>query len=172
VEASLTTHAPNPQTNFGYTKAKYLTDKQIDQILHLVAEGLPLAVAAREGGTSSHQFTMRANREPELKERLDRALEDGNPAFQESLRAKFWWHIFVDNNYKALKDAILMHTPEGDKLRTNRFEIGNTDGEALKVQYEIAFGHLSTAELRDQLAKLESGEIVDADVIELPRKTG
>lgn len=157
-------HTPKPRTDTraGFTKAAYLTDDQIDQILEAIAEGEPVNKACRDAGTSGTQFKHRRHNDPELTERYERALESQQPAQQEALRAEWWHQIFVEHNWKALHAAIITRLPEGASLRTSRLEVGNVPGEKLLVQHEAAFAeafkNLPTQELERRVRLLEQSD--------------
>jgi hypothetical protein len=69
---------PNKKTAKGFTKAKYISDEELESIFSTVAEGKPIGVACRKAGTSTTQFLWRVRREPELTKRLDEAKKQGN----------------------------------------------------------------------------------------------
>ncbi len=158
---------PTTVTSQGFTRAHYLTGEQIEQILELVEEGLPIAVACREAGTSSRQFTMRCNREPELAKRRDDAIESGGTVLQDNLRAIGWYHVAEKKDYKAWRDWAMVLLPEFEGMRTRRFEIGNADGEAFKIAAKQAFGDWPTELIEARLEEIklieqaEVAEVID-----------
>lgn len=156
------TPSPNPLTPQGYTKAQYLTDDQIDQILHGIESGLPVDIACRQAGTSGLQFKRRRKHDAELTARFEEAKGEQVPASQEALRAAWWEQIFVEKNWKALHAAIITRLPEGASLRTSRLEVGNVPGEKLLIQAEAAFADafrdLPTQELERRVKLLEQSD--------------
>jgi hypothetical protein len=157
---------PSDKTPQGFTKGSHLSDDQIDQIIDGVREGKPVHVAAREAGTSASQFRQRVNREEHLRVRVEEALTEGREAYNDLLRDVAWHHVFVERDYKAARDQMLIHLPEWEMMRTQRFEIGNADGEALRIAAQQAFGDLTRDEIEQRLRMLE-GERVQGEVLQL-----
>lgn len=135
-------------TASGFTKQKYLTEEQIEEICNLISEGIPQVEAAKRCGTSSLQFTRRARKDPEVKKKLEAAKDEGRPEYENALRAEAYFQAFVEKNYKALRDQLLIHLPEYAPLTTHRIEVGNIDGESFKLAAMKALGpDISTEEL-------------------------
>ena len=156
---------PASTTPQGFTKGSHLTDDQIDAIVDAIREGKPPHVACLENGTSATQFRQRVNREQHLRERVQEAMDEGREAYHDLLRQIAWHHVFVEHDYKAARDQMLIHLPEWETMRTQRFEIGNADGEALKIAAQQAFGDLSRDEIEARLRTLEGRK--PAEVLQL-----
>jgi hypothetical protein len=157
---------PSTTTPQGFTKAKYLTDQQIDTYIEALREGKSLAEAADLGGSSQSQFRTRCTREPELKQRVEQAMEEGLPAYRDRLRSVRDWHIFEDKNYKAWRDTAMVVLPEYEVLRTTRFEHSHSG----TIELEAKLAQYSTEELRAILA-LEEARAEEHPVLELPQKS-
>ena len=158
---------PSRETAQGFTKAKYLTEEQIEGIIEALAEGVPKQQAALKNETSWTQFKFRYERDPELKAQVEEAIEVGKPAFQEMLRQTGYWHVFVDKNYKAWKDWAMIHLPEFEALRTQRFEHAHSG----VVEIEAKLAQYTTEELEAILAAERAKMLDEHPVIELPQKT-
>lgn len=149
--------APRQTTDAGHTRAHFITDDDLDSFLERVEEGIPRDMAAREIGTSLLQIQRRAGHDPDFAARFKQALDAGYPAYQDWLRAQAVEFI-KSGNYNALRDQVLIHLPEADKLRTSKHEIGGLDGGNLKVFIDRVFHNLPK-ELQDQIIKaVEAGE--------------
>lgn len=157
---------PSTTTLQGHTKAKYLTDDQIDLFVEGLAEGKSPQEAALEAGSSHSQFRMRYQREPELNARVQQAVEDGLPAYRDRLRATRDWHIFEDKNYKAWRDTAMVVLPEYEVLRTTRFEHSHSG----TIELEAKLQQYSKEELKAILA-LEEARAEEHPVLELPQKS-
>ena len=157
---------PLTTTPQGFTKAAYLTAEQIEAYIDALREGKSPAEAADLGGSSQSQFRMRYNREPELKQRVDAAMEEGLPAYRDRLRSVRDWHIFEDKNYKAWRDTAMVVLPEYEVLRTTRFEHSHSG----TIELEAKLASYTTEELRAILA-LEEAKAEEHPVLELPQKS-
>ena len=162
---------PRTTTVRGFTKAKYLTDEQIEQILDEIAAGSPIEEACRAAGTSSSQFTRRCNREPELKERLRIAGEEGVPQHQEFLRYMIHQQIRAGNT-KVLLAAASIHLPEYEALRTQRFEhtVTHQDAITAAVLKALDTQGMSLDDLDRKIAELEALPVDQHPVLELPAR--
>jgi hypothetical protein len=123
---------PSDVTLLGYKKASRLTPDELDRFLHLVRDGMPRDTAARQIGTSLVQIRMLVDREPGFAAAYRDAITEGQPHLLERLRAKAY-DLAMDGDYRALRDLLLVHDPEFEKLRTSRHEIGGVGGGAVKV---------------------------------------
>ena len=157
-------------TASGFTKSKYLSDEQIEGILDELSNGIPKAEAARRHETSWTQFKFRFEREPELEAQVEQAISVGQPAFQEMLRATGYWHVFVDKNYRAWRDWAMVHLPEFESLRTQRFEHSVTGTVQLQEATREAFKDLTSEEIKERIKLLEAAKD-EHPVIDLPAKS-
>lgn len=137
----------------GYTKAAALTDDQIDYIVTQIAEGADPVQACLDAGTSHGQFRKRCERDQAVGERASEARLAGNPELLAKARSVFHWHVFEKKDYKALRDFLLVHDPDWDKLRTQRFEVD----------------HQVTGEIEHKLAQYTKEELETIRRLELER---
>ena len=124
---------PATHTASGYRRWTILTDHDKQVFLDLVAAGIPRGLAARQIGTSLEQIDRLAARQPDFNAAYQQALETGYPHFQERLRDENVRQAFEENNYTALRDLLIVHLPEYDKLRTSKHEHGGIGGGSIKV---------------------------------------
>lgn len=148
----------------------YLSDGQIEGILEALREGKPKQQAALENGTSWTQFKSRFKREPKLEALVDEAVSEGRPAFQEMLRSELFHQAFVAKNYRAVRDLAMVHLPEWDVLRTQRFEHTVTGTVALQQAAQEAFAGMSNEEIEARIRFLEEARD-QHPVLELPAKS-
>lgn len=148
------------KTADGYTRADHLTETDLEAFLEHVAGGMPRDKAAREIGTSMVQINRRANRNPDFAEALAAAYENGYPHYQDWLRAKVVDFI-NDGNYNALRDQVLIHLPEADKLRTSKHEVSGPGGEPIRVLKAVLHG-LPSELLAQVIEAVESGDEQEA----------
>lgn len=160
---------PQTTTPQGYTKADYLTDSQIDWIVDQIASGINPVTACAEAGTSHSQFRRRCRRDPIVNQRAQQAREEGHPELIERVRHERDYHIFVRHDYKAVKDFLMIYDPDWEKLRIQRFEIGNVPGEQFVLAAKAAFGDLTLEEIEARIRLLETREKDQHPVYELPR---
>lgn len=160
---------PSTTTPQGFTKAKYLTAEQIEAYVEALREGKSPAEAAEFAGSSQSQFRMRYNREPELKQRVEQALEEGLPAYRDRLRSVRDWHIFEDKNYKAWRDTAMVVLPEYEVLRTTRFEHSHSG----TIELEAKLASYTKEELQAIIAAEERRAELEGSlpVLELPQKS-
>ena len=137
----------------GYTKAAALTADQIDYIVSQIADGHDPVQACLDAGTSHGQFRKRCERDETVGERASEARLAGNPELLAKARSMFHWHVFEKKNYKALRDFLLVHDPDWDKLRTQRFEVD----------------HQVTGEIEHKLAQYTKEELETIRRLELER---
>lgn len=174
-----TWHGVTKETAGGFTKAAYLTEEEIEGILERVTEGCPMTLACREFGTSTTQFHRRCRREPELEQRRLQALAEGREQYQELLRNEAFHQAFVEKNYKALRDQMLMHLPEAQTLGIAKHLHAKLDPEELRAMAARQLGELNDEELAQVIALMERGktgekdgkkkaalELVEGDVLE------
>lgn len=161
---------PSKTTLQGHTRAKYLTDEQIECFLDCLLDGKTAQEAAEEAGSSLTQFRMRYEREPELEARVKQAVQEGTPNFRDRLRQVGHWHVFHDRNYKAWRDWAMVHLPEFEVLRTQKFEHTVSGSVQLEAAAREAFAGLSNEELEARIKYLESQK-EEHPVIEIPAKT-
>ncbi len=145
-------------TALGFTKATHLTDDQIDQILSAISEGQDPVQACLDAGTSHGQFRKRCDRDTAVGERAMEARIDGNPELLAKARSMFHYHVFERKDYKALRDFLLVHDPDWEKLRTQRFEVDH------QVTGEI--DHRLSQYTKEELETIRRLELEKAD--ELP----
>ena len=154
---------PNQQTAQGYTKAKYLTEEQIEGIIALLEEGELIHDATRKFGTSSSQWWRRTRREPELERRSIAAFEEGKRAQQGEINSMVWRSAREGNAKMIEKLAIVMLPEWREALTTSRLQVGNIDGEAFKMAALQQFGaSLSDKDLETMIEIMEratQGEI-------------
>ena len=156
---------PGTTTLQGHTKAKYITDDQIEQFIEGLHEGKTPQEAALDAGSSLTQFRWRYEKEPALEERVKQAVADGRITFMERLRAMLHWHLFVDKNPKLLRDALMVYDPDFQVLRTQRFE--HTHTATLEIEQKLA--QYSTEELKAILRLEEAKD--QHPVLEIPPKS-
>jgi hypothetical protein len=161
---------PQTTTPSGYTKADYLTDDQLDQIIEAIANGLDPVQACLDAGTSHSQFRRRCDRDHKVGERAQNARLDGKPELIARARSEFHYHVFERRDYKAVKDFLMVYDPDWEKMRTQRFEVGNIPGQALIVAAQQAFGDLTDAQLEAKIRLLEAQKEDEHKLIELPLK--
>jgi len=137
----------------GFTKAAALTGDQIDFILTAISEGHDPVQACIEAGTSHGQFRKRCERDDTVGQRATEARLNGNPELLAKARSMFHWHVFEKKDYKALRDFLLVHDPDWDKLRTQRFEVD----------------HQVTGEIEHKLAQYTKEELETIRRLELER---
>jgi hypothetical protein len=137
----------------GFTKAAALSDDQIDLILAAISEGHDPVQACIEAGTSHGQFRKRCERDDTVGQRATEARLNGNPELLAKARSMFHWHVFEKKDYKALRDFLLVHDPDWDKLRTQRFEVD----------------HQVTGEIEHKLAQYTKEELETIRRLELER---
>lgn len=143
-------HAPTPTVTVnGWTKAKFIPEEDLNTFLEQVAAGTPATVAARMINTTMMQINRRANTDQDFAAQLGEANKEGYPHYQDWLRAKAVDFI-EDGNYPALRDQVLIHLPEADKLRTSKHEIGGPGGKPIELIQAVLSQHVPT-ELLDQL---------------------
>lgn len=170
METRPTDKQPRKTTVRGFTRWMYLTHDQIEAILDEVRAGVPIEEACRTAGTSSSQFSRRCKREPDLAEQVKEAMEEGLPAKQNWLR--YMIHQQIKNgNWKALRDEAMIHLPEYEALRTQRFEHTVTHQDALTTAIVKAVEKMSNAELDSEIAKLEALPPDEHPVLELPARS-
>lgn len=161
-------HASTPKTTSrGHTKAVYLSEQQLDEIIEGVRHGLPVEVACREAGTSASQFRTRRQREPELDDRYKTAYAEGYENFQSLIENEVFHQAFVEKNWKAVEKLAMVHLPAWAVLRTQRYE--HTGDYTLKLQQEWdqQFGDMSLAEIQARIKFLEqAGEKKELPLIE------
>jgi hypothetical protein len=144
------------ETLQGFTKAAALTDEQIDLIVSQIAEGHDPVQACLEAGTSHGQFRKRCERDDEVGQRANEARLNGNPELLAKARSMFHWHVFEKKNYKALRDFLLVHDPDWEKLRTQRFEVDHqVSGE---IEHKLA---QYTKEELETIRRLELERVQD-----------
>ncbi len=140
----------------GFTKARYLTAEHLDEFLERVAAGEPRDLAARAIGTSVIQIRHREHSDPDFAQRLAEAYEQGYPHYQDWLRGKVVDFI-EDGNYNALRDQMLIHLPEADKLRTSKHELSGPGGQPIQVIKAVLHG-LPRELIEKVIEAVEAGE--------------
>jgi hypothetical protein len=168
---------PRKTTARGFTKAVYLTYDQIEAVLDELRAGVPIEEACRTAGTSCSQFNRRIDREPELRSQVEEAFAAGMPAKQEWLRYMIHKQIKA-GNWKALQAEAMIHLPEYEVLRTQRFEhtVTHQDAQAqLIIDKLMAIEGLTPAERRAlldrEIQQLEALLPEQHPVLELPAKS-
>ena len=152
---------PLEKTAAGYTRARYLSDADLDLFLEKVALGNPRDICARLIGTSLNQIDIRAARDEDFRERYEQALRDGHPNLLEKLRSEVFRQAFEEGNYQAVRDLLIVHDPDFEKLRTSKHEIGGGIVHTLQA----ALPQLSP-ETREQMIR----ELEERQQKELPQK--
>lgn len=147
---------PSRTNGNGYVKGKYLTQEELDRYLEMISDGVPNGTAAGWIGTNLGNINWRAEHDPEFNAKLREALTAGYPVFKDRLRNAAYEQA-MDGNYNALRDLLMVHADEYDKLRTQRHEHGGTGGGPIKV---IAANlHMLPKELLTEvIAALEQGD--------------
>jgi hypothetical protein len=158
---------PTKKMVSGATKAKYITEEELDSIFTAVNEGTPIRTACLEVGTSVTQFKMRAGREPELAKRLAEVQEIGKKAQAEILRDVLWRHV-LEGNFKAAEKMAYVMLPDWRELLTHRVEVGNMDGEAFVMAALQQLGDASIEDVEKMIEILERNRAPLAEVRALP----
>lgn len=158
---SLQERQPQTTTLQGYTRAKYLTDDQLGQILDAMASGTDAVTACLEAGTSHTQFRKRYKSDPDLEGRVIAARAEGDSEFNEIIRHELRWHALVKKDYKALRDLAMIHLPEWDIMRTQRFEHAHTG--TVDIEHRLAE---YTKEELETIRRLELEKVGELPVIE------
>lgn len=130
-----------------------------EHFLHLIRNGYNRHEAAVELGLTATKFRALARRSEEFNEQYEEAIWDGKSVYLERLRAEALRQA-LNGEYRALKDQLLVHDPEFAPLLTKRVEIGNIDGESLKVAaiQSVNQSSLSLEEMDTLIALLEKAQ--------------
>jgi len=148
---------PKRETAQGYTKAKYLTEETIENIISDVEEGKPSFLACQHNGTSSTQFGRRMRQDVELMRRFHKAAEEGKEAQRENLWGALWKAV-EEGNYKAVRDMAIVLLPEWKIHLSHKLEVGNVDGEAFRMAALAQYGaNLSKADVDKLVEILDRG---------------
>ena len=123
-----------------------ISEEQKEEFLNLIREGWTRPAAAREVGSTGTKFRGLATRDEEFKKAYDEAVEVGEPAWRENLRAEYRRRAFL-NSDKLLHNLALIELEEFKPLLETRFRIGNMDGEAFRL---AAAEHLDMSKLSDK----------------------
>lgn len=143
------------ETRAGFTRANHLSSEQLESILEHVREGMPMTFACREVGTSSTQFLRRCRREPELEARRMKAIEEGREPYQELIRSTAFDEAFVQRNYKAIRDQMLMHLPEASILGMQKHLISAMDPDDFRMMAARQLGDMSDEDLKTFIEIME-----------------
>lgn len=163
---------PSRVTGLGHTRWREISEAEADRFLELVSSGLPKLDAAREIGTSPEQLRQLASHDPAFAEALQEAVDNGHPALQDILRSKAFELAIEHNDYKALRDLLVVHLPEYAVLRTTRHEVGGYDGNPIQIISEV-FPSLPSHVLDELITAIENKQIDASKVIDmLPQHTG
>ena len=161
---------PEEQTRQGFTKAKYLTTEQIEGVLSELQEGTPIHFATRKYGTSSTQWMRKAHQDVELQKRSMEAIEEGKKAQQEDVYAMVWDSARNGSDKMREKLAIVLLPAFREALTTSRLQVGNIDGEALKLAALKQFG--ATLSDKDLATVIEIMERANQNELPPPTANG
>lgn len=153
-------NTPSTVTANGFTKGRFLTDKQLADFLDLVRDGTQAATAAGmiDPPTSITQINRRATKDPEFASSFREAKEEGYLAYKDNLRAEATRQAFA-GDYRALRDQMLIHLEEARALMTSRHEVGGLDGGAIRLLAERHFSELPREMLDEMIKTLEEREL-------------
>lgn len=144
------------RTLSGHVRWMHLSDEDVERFCELVAGGMPRDLAARQIETSLVQLHRKASREPEVAEMIEQAYQTGYPHYQDWLSGKVV--EFIENgNYNALRDQLLMHLPEAEKLRTSKHEHSGPGGGPI-MQIKAVLHGLPRELLEQVIEHVEAGE--------------
>lgn len=144
------------KTPQGYTKAVYLTDHDLNQILDGVCAGMPVEYACHTAGTSALQFHRRCKRDPLLNERYQAARAEGYPNLQAIIESEVFHQAVELKNWKALEKLAMVHLPEWAVLRTQRYEHAVEHTVQLKQQILEATEGMTLEEMKAALQLMEA----------------
>jgi len=114
-----------------------MTKEIRNEFLELIREGKHPKEAAQAVGGFYWQFARLcnvANRayNPDFARAYREALAEGHPAFLDRIR-----HLQItaaeNGEYRAIRDLVIMHLPEGEKLSSKKVEVRDGDLDALKA---------------------------------------
>lgn len=145
-------------TASGFTKARFITDSQKQQLLSAIRDGIPIsaAVAMVEPRTSASQFRSLQKFDAEFADAYREACEEGYPNYQDEIRSMIW-ETAQAGDYRAQRDLALAHLPEYQKLLPAKLQQG-LDVGSIQVFINKYGGQLAPDVLDSFIRELERAE--------------
>lgn len=150
------------------------TPEQLEQYLDRLGSGIGLDLAAREIGSTGTRMRRFAAREPELRQRIEEALREGDEHYSERLRATARVLALNTNNPqpRILEVELATHVPGYEHLRRDRIRHEGRIEHGVTIDLDPAkldaLPPEKLAALRDALASLDE-VVVDAEFSEIGR---
>lgn len=162
-------HAPSPNARDLFTEA------QIEEFLGLIRQGIGRHLAAqRIGATGTQMRTLcRRDRDPQFAEVYEAAVEEGKAFYQDRLEAEVRQRA-LNQSDRLLEVELATHVPRYAHLRRDRVQVNGKIEHEHALVLQLNPDVLDTwpldklLALRETLAELGGGLVVDGEFAELP----
>jgi len=149
---------------------KDIDDEMMNEYVQLIEDGLDPGSAARELGSTGHQFRkLRSPNSqwymPGFAAQVESALNSGpHPRNRLERLREHAWKAIEDGNIRMLEKFMLAYDPDFEKLRHSNLRV---DGE-IKMAVRQMFPGLSEDDIDRQLAEIQARRLARDSIKQLP----